>query len=363
MQNREDANPDVGSANNAAEDPGWLDIAQDELESDGDAQDTAGVEPTNQRLEDDDADPEDESEEGEPVADDEETPETDEADDDDEEAEPEVEDDHLEFEVDGQTVKVTADEYRLGYLRQTDYQRKTQDLAAQRRGLDTQMQEVVQVRNRAMEAVEQERQAMLSVLAGELNEPEPDWIAIAREDPFGDWQIQQMEFNQRRDKRVALYQEHAQAHDQNMQALHHQETQAQSATLERERVRMLERIPEWQDRKVAVTEMREIKELILGAGYTPEEADSIGDSRLMAHLRQANLDRKDAESYRALKTKGPKTAKKVSGKPKTLSSRTPTKPSTVKQKRLDARSNRLRETGDSRDAAALFYEELADEFS
>jgi hypothetical protein len=269
----------------------------------------------------------------------------------DDEAEPTTDEEYIEFEANGESVRVTPDEYRLGYLRQQDFTQKTQSLSDSRRQLETERQHIVQMRDQAHQEFEAYRVEQLRQIAS-LQEPEPDWAARAEEDPIGvfqekmAWEAQQAE---RQSQMRAQHQQHLAVMQQQQAA----QAQMQEQHLAQQRERMLDTIPEWRDPKKATAEMGALRDFAMESGYSPEEVDGITDSRAVKLLR-------DAYAFRQLKAAQPETRKKVVAKPKTVRPSTPKPSKSVADKRFAAKSRKLAETGDVRDAAKLFFEYLED---
>lgn len=86
----------------------------------------------------------------------------------------------VQVEIDGQLVPVTVDELRLGYLRQQDYSRKSQQAAVEIRRAQEAQQQLAATRL----ALEQRLPAYTSQYANEFSTP-IDWDKLSKEDPIG----------------------------------------------------------------------------------------------------------------------------------------------------------------------------------
>ena len=82
--------------------------------------------------------------------------------------------------VDGIEQEVTLDELKSGYSRQSDYTRKTQELANQRKQAETEFNAVREERAIYTQLLDQMRNQLD---AGMQNEP--DWVSLAENDPVG----------------------------------------------------------------------------------------------------------------------------------------------------------------------------------
>jgi hypothetical protein len=124
----------------------------------------------------------------EPEADMEETEADDEAPEEeaDDEVDDEAEDDEsdgpaaIEIKIDGKTTRLTADEVKAGYLRASDYTRKTQEVARDRDAIAAERKAFETAQQQAFQQFEQSLQILQS-----LQEPEPDWKAMRANDPLG----------------------------------------------------------------------------------------------------------------------------------------------------------------------------------
>lgn len=131
------------------------------------------------------------------------------------EATPPPQSDEIEIDLpDGTKAKVTRDELTKGYLRQSDYTRKTQQLAEQARQLEAASQKEAERLRETLQRIEQQFP----------QEQEPDWAKLAQEDPFGyvekraAYDARQKALSEAREQaqRVA-YQQHQQAQQKHME--------------------------------------------------------------------------------------------------------------------------------------------------
>jgi len=183
-------------------------------------------------------------------------------------------------EVDGE--EITVEELKAANLRQRDYTRKTQELAEQRKTLEAQYSEIE--RERAQYA------QMLPALQQRLEqkEQEPDWDTLYDTDPTmaakaeRQWRKQQEE----RQAQIAA----VQAEQQRVQALQQQKMQQmQEQYVTQQREMLPEVIPEWRDSKVAAQEATQIRDFLLGEGFTEQDIGGLTNATLVKLARKAML--------------------------------------------------------------------------
>ena len=241
------------------------------------------------------------------------------------------------LEVDGE--EKTIEELRSGFLRQKDYTRKTQELAEHRKAMDAQYQEIE--RERA------EYAQLLPAMAERIQqaaEQEPDWDTLYDTDPVMAAKAER-QWRKEQEGRVAQLQA-VQAEQQRMQQIEAQKReQMQQSYLEQQRHILPDIIPEWRDRKVAATEATQIRDFLLGEGFSEQDVSGMSNATLVKLARKAMLyDR------------GETRANEVKAKPKKPRAKILKSGSRASQpKRTSAAQeaqNRARKTGRVNDAAA-----------
>ena len=202
-------------------------------------------------------------------------------------------------EVDGE--EITVEELKAANLRQRDYTRKTQELAEQRKALEAQYSEIE--RERAQYA------QMLPALQQRLEqkEQEPDWDTLYDTDPTmaakaeRQWRKQQEE----RQAQIAA----VQAEQQRVQALQQQKVQQmQEQYVTQQREMLPEVIPEWRDSKIAAQEATQIRDFLLGEGFTEQDISGLTNATLVKLARKAMLYDRGETRVTAAKAK-PKKAR------------------------------------------------------
>ena len=289
-------------------------------------------------------------EEEEESADEEEVSESD-SDEDDDEYEPEdnaeVEGDDADVyavKVDGQDVEVSLNELLAGYSRQSDYTRKTQELATERKQLEeatNQYMEEIQQNSAVREQYIQATGQFIAQAHSNLEQyTKIDWKALKEDDPI-EYVTKRDEFReyQGRIQHAQRLQQQAAAEAQEEQGMMLEQHVA------REHELMVEKVPEWADQEKRSALAGKIKGYADTQGFTAEEIGSLSDHRSLNVLIKAM-------KYDALE-KGGIRDKKIRNKPKLVKSGTSRTKDAANKKKRNAQINRLKSTGDTKDAAAL----------
>jgi hypothetical protein len=241
------------------------------------------------------------------------------------------------LEVDGE--EITIEELRSGHLRQKDYTRKTQELAEHRKAVEAKDQE--------MDRERAEYAQLLPALAERIQQEakqEPDWDTLYDADPVMAAKAER-QWRKEQEERAAQLQA-VQAEQQRMQQIEAQKReQMQQSYLEQQRQILPDIIPEWRDSKVAATEATQIRDFLLGEGFSEQDVSGMSNATLVKLARKAMLyDR------------GETRANQVKAKPKKPRAKTLKSGSRASQpKRTSAAQeaqNRARKTGRVNDAAA-----------
>ena len=241
------------------------------------------------------------------------------------------------LEVDGE--EKTIEELRSGFLRQKDYTRKTQELAEHRKAVEAKDQE--------MDRERAEYAQLLPALAERIQQEakqEPDWDTLYDTDPVMAAKAER-QWRKEQEARTAQLQA-VQAEQQRMQQIAAQkQQQMQQSYLEQQRHILPDIIPEWRDKKVAATEATQIRDFLLGEGFSEQDVSGMSNATLVKLARKAMLyDR------------GETRANEVKAKPKKPRAKILKSGSRASQpKRTSAAQeaqNRARKTGRVNDAAA-----------
>jgi len=246
--------------------------------------------------------------------------------------------------IDGEEVEVSLDELQKGYSRQSDYTRKTQQLAQQRKEAEALQQDYAQ------------RVQHLNQFAQNLQQqpdiPEPQWTAdpqawerLRHEDP-----VQfVLEKDAARDRQLAR-----QERQQQMQYLQSEQQQLQQQQfaqhLETERQNLLELIPAWTDKETAKTEKAEIRKFAQEKfGLTDSDLSQAYDSRLVAILYSAwQANKTTSQAKQQLKKPQESTVKTAPTRGRNFV------PTDQNASRLKKSMQTLKKTGRTQDAVAVF---------
>ena len=214
-------------------------------------------------------------------------------------------------------VDLTLEELRLGYMRQGDYTRKTQQVAEGRKQAEAELE--------ALTAQRESYANQLAQLETALNQSEPTqeyWDALQAEDPIE--YVKQREAL--RDRRDALAQ--VQSEQQRVQQEQYQQLQTQTQErLKQEGEKLLDVIPEWRDADVAQKQKNAVYTYAQRhLGYSEQELSQIGDHRAVNALRKAYL-------YDELMKQKPAATKKTKQAPKMAKAGQPTSKKEISAKR------------------------------
>jgi len=246
--------------------------------------------------------------------------------------------------VNGEDMDVSIDELVSGYSRQSDYTRKTQELATDRKELEDAINQVRSEIEQNNTIREQYIQATGQFIAASNSNLEQfsriDWRALKEEDPI--------EYVTKRDE----YRD-AQSRIQHAQRLQQQaagEADAERGRLMQQHIAnehqlMSEIMPEWADAEKRSALAGQVRSYAEGQGYQPEEIESLSDHRSLQVLIKAM-------KYDALEG-GDIKKKKIRNKPKLVKSGTSRAKDAVDKKKRKAQANRLKQTGSYKDAAKL----------
>ena len=295
--------------------------------------------PTEEELTSTEEDP-DESPEA--VSEDESESEEDEEESESEESEEDEEDPLFAVKIDGEEVEVTFDELIKGYSRNSSFTRKSQALAEDRK----QMEALQQQYTSEMQQIQAERQQYAQQLQSMIENSNldqfanVDWERLKTEDPI--------EFVTKREELREAQENIARVHQHQQQAIQKNEAAAQQnwqESVNKEHAALVEKLPDWGDPGKQKELAGELRSYASSVGFQDAEIESLIDHRSFIVLNKARL-------YDEMMKANPK-AKKLKNKPKVIrGSKAATAKSESKSKRAALR-NRLSETGNVNDAAAL----------
>jgi hypothetical protein len=240
--------------------------------------------------------------------------------------------------VDGEEVEVPLDELLKGYSRTADYTRKTQAIAEARKQAEAESAMAREERQRYAQTLE-----ALDATLRQLQPPEIDWDRLYQENPV-EW-VRQREVMRSRQEQANWVQAQKHALVEKQQAEERIETEK---TLESERSKLLEALPEWRDVEKARTEKAKIVNYATERlGFTVEEISDIYDARAVVALRKAML-------FDELMSKRDQMRPKIMQKAKPMKAGAAYAPQSSKVVASKAALSRLANSGSHRDAAAVF---------
>lgn len=177
--------------------------------------------------------------------------------------------------VAGEEEQVTLPELIAGYSRTGDYKRKTQAVAEERKAVEQEAAQLRQERMQYAAALPRLEELLESSIPPR---PDPnaytDPMALQRDDRA--WQEMKANLDAVKAERERIAQQQ------------HQDAMAQwQAIAQQEEERLLNKVPEWQDKKVRTQEAQRISEYLRQQGYTDEEVGSLIDHRAVLIARKA----------------------------------------------------------------------------
>lgn len=264
--------------------------------------------------------------------------------------EEEEEPDTHTIKVDGEEVEVTLDELKSGYSRQSDYTKKTQEIAEYRKQADAMMQQAQQEVYQTQQFRQQYIDAASAVVQqqySKLNElvNNTDWERLKIEDRE-EYLTKKSEVT---DLQTMMQQEEQRLGQANEQAMAEQR-QAQQRIAHEERQKLETILPEWKNEEFRQKAGKELTEFALSQGFLQEELNQLTDHRSLLVLMQAKAFQEMQKAQLSTKSK------KTKNKPKMVTSGTGSKKTKKERGKAErtAKMKRLKETGHVNDSVSLF---------
>lgn len=247
--------------------------------------------------------------------------------------------------IDGEESELSLHEIRRGHLRESDYTRKTQELAKQR-------EEFTKERDAKLSLLDQQT-GRLTGLIMELEksitkEVDIDWDKLREEDTA--------EYVRRkedvRDRKAML--DEAIKEQKQLQQKQTEEQQKQLVEyLQNERKALLVHFPEWSDQDKAMEEQKRLATYLVGQGFSTEEVNSVIDHRQVVLINKAMLyDKMQKENKKTLNI----VKKKINKVPSMVKSGSKEDKPDPNVQAIAERRKRLKRTGKIDDAAGVFLE-------
>lgn len=238
----------------------------------------------------------------------------------------------------GEEREVTLEELIKSYQLGTDYTKKSQAVAEERKAVEAERQRIEEAK-----MLRDQYAQRLQLIEQMLNQPqqEEDLAYLKENDPIG-YAVKVAEMSQREKQLAAV-----QAERQRIQAQQMQEQQQSLAQrVQQESQKLAEIIPEFVDPKKGEAIRRDLREFGMKVGFSEEELGSIYDSRHVLTLWKAM-------QYDKLQSAKPGITKRVAEAPKVIKSGV-ARPNEIQSEEVKKLKQRARNSGRVADAAAVF---------
>lgn len=239
--------------------------------------------------------------------------------------------------VDNEELEVDLDELIKGYSRTSDYTKKTQTLAEQRKAVEaerTKIEEAAKLRDTYAQR--------LQVIEQMLEQPEEDISVLKDQDPIG-YAVKMAE-RMERDKQLQA----VRAERESVQAKQASEQQERLRShINQETERLKAAIPDLGDDVKGEIIRRDIRNYAKSIGWTDQELSQVYDHRAVLTLYRAM-------QYEKLQKSKPAVSKRVAEAPKSLAPGVGSPRLDKDGEAVKKLTKQLKQSGRPRDAAALF---------
>tara|TARA_B110000196_G_scaffold211922_1_gene181766 strand:+ start:315 stop:1337 length:1023 start_codon:yes stop_codon:yes gene_type:complete len=238
----------------------------------------------------------------------------------------------------GEEKEVTLDELVTSYQLGSDYTKKTQEVAEQRKVIDQEAKAIIEARQ-VRDDYSQKLKSVEQFLVGS-NSSQEDLTAMKENDPIG-YAVKVAEMTEKKDQlQLVQAEQNRIAQQQNSD----REAQMQNFVAG-EAQKLTQSLPEFSDKTKGEKIRNDIRSYGKKVGFTDEELSQVYDSRHVLVLHKA-------AQYDKLMAGKAGVKKKVANAPKMVKGGAKVKQNvTDKQKKLQ---QRLIKSGDARDAASIF---------
>ena len=238
----------------------------------------------------------------------------------------------------GEEKEVTLDELKKSYQLGSDYTKKTQEVAEQRKVIEQEAKAIIEAR-KVRDDYSQKLQAIEQFLTGTNDSPE-DLSAMKENDPIG-YAVKVAEMTEKKEQLQAV-----QAEKNRLAQEQQADNQAQMQKfVEQEQIKLAESLPEFSDKTKGEHIRNDIRSYGKKIGFTDQELSQVYDSRHVLVLHKA-------AQYDKLMAGKAGVKKKVAKAPKTVKSGAKVKQNVTDIQRKQLK--KLQQTGSARDAAAIF---------
>jgi hypothetical protein len=239
--------------------------------------------------------------------------------------------------VDNEELEVDLDELIKGYSRTSDYTKKTQNLAEQRKAVEserTKIEEAAKLRDTYAQR--------LQVIEQMLTQPTEDLTALKDNDPVG-YAIKVAE-NMEREKQLQA----VRAERESVQARQVAENQERlKSHIAQEAERLRSAIPDFSDEVKGEVIRKEIRDYAKSVGWSDQELSQVYDHRAVLTLYRAM-------QFDKLQKSKPAVQKRVAEAPKSLAPGVGSQRLDKDGEMVKKLTKQLKQTGRPRDAAKLF---------
>ena len=238
----------------------------------------------------------------------------------------------------GEEKEVTLDELVTSYQLGSDYTKKTQEVAEQRKVINQEAKAIIEAR-KVRDDYSQKLKSVEEFLVGS-NATKEDLTELKENDPIG-YAVKVAEMTEKKDQLQLVQAE--------QQRIAQQQQSDRSAQMQQyvqaEAQKLTQSLPEFSDKTKGEKIRNDIRNYGKKVGFTDEELSQVYDHRYVLVLHKA-------EKYDKLMAGKAGVKKKVANAPKMVKGGAKVKQNvTDKQKKLQ---QRLLQTGDARDAASIF---------
>jgi len=245
----------------------------------------------------------------------------------------------LPFGDNGAVIEVDQTELQNYVLRQQDYTKKTQEVAAERKQLNEERNSLRAIQSLANQ-LQDEYDSLKKV--EEVEQSDEYWDQLKTENPM-QFLVERQEMQEKSSERETAQQKVYAMQQQ----LAEQNKLEQQRTLYSEAQKLEELIPEWKDQATAEKEKAELMQYGRANAYSDEELNNVSDSRAINMLRKAFLwdelqSKKGNLKQKALATPASSTAIRNANTPR------------QKMTEFKKAELKLRKTGKLKDAASAF---------
>lgn len=189
--------------------------------------------------------------------------------------------------------ELSIGEIKKGYLRQADYTKKTQELAAEKAQLGTMEQAKVEIRNQSLNEIGKIKHQLATHWKYNFD---INWQQLAADDPY--------EYAQKKEQ-AATFESQVQQLAQLETALKQEneriEREAFVANQQRAREEIVQKFPEFGNKETATPILKGMTKYLSDNGFSKEEIEGIADSRVLSILYSAYKARTTAQAVPAAK--------------------------------------------------------------